>query len=187
MTPQLYITAYKEQFASPGRVKRAQLRPTSAHRRNNPQPRPDFLFPRSLQSSYRAADTQPHPSLPVDRGRPLFPPVRHLSFHSPLTISPGNCLNTVDLGGPQHMPPVNSEAEQALPSADRVHKLHLTEPDAAWKNSQSARRQGGHATTCLYTPLGPFSVNSGKHILRGTAEGAASDRATNEIPSKNSL
>lgn len=40
MAPQLYITMYKEQFASPGRVKREQLRPTSAHRRNNPQPRP---------------------------------------------------------------------------------------------------------------------------------------------------
>lgn len=40
MAPQLYITAYKEQFASPGRAKREQLRPTSAHRRNNPQPRP---------------------------------------------------------------------------------------------------------------------------------------------------
>lgn len=40
MAPQLYITMYKEQFASPRGAKRAQLRPTSAHRRNNPQPRP---------------------------------------------------------------------------------------------------------------------------------------------------
>lgn len=40
MAPQLYVTMYKEQFASPGRVKREALRPTSAHRRNNPQPRP---------------------------------------------------------------------------------------------------------------------------------------------------
>lgn len=39
MVPQLYITVYNEQFRSPGTVKRAQLRPTSAHRRNNPQPR----------------------------------------------------------------------------------------------------------------------------------------------------
>lgn len=38
MAPQLYITMYKEQFSSPGRVTRTQLRPTSAHRRNNPQP-----------------------------------------------------------------------------------------------------------------------------------------------------
>ncbi|XP_041836783.1 uncharacterized protein LOC121636985 [Melanotaenia boesemani] len=40
MVPQLYITMYNEQFRSPGRVKRTELRPTSAHRRNNPQPRP---------------------------------------------------------------------------------------------------------------------------------------------------
>lgn len=40
MAPQLYMTMYREQFVSPGRVKREQLRPTSAHRRNNPQPRP---------------------------------------------------------------------------------------------------------------------------------------------------
>ncbi|KAK2914793.1 hypothetical protein Q8A73_005387 [Channa argus] len=121
MTPQLYITVYKEQFASPARVKRAELRPTSAHRRNNPQPRPDFLFPRSLQPSYRAANTQPHPSLPELSGRPLFPPIRQLSFHSPVTTSPGNCLNAVCLGGPQHMPPVNSAAELDLPSV-RVDK-----------------------------------------------------------------
>ncbi|KAF3689596.1 hypothetical protein EXN66_Car005268 [Channa argus] len=136
MTPQLYITVYKEQFASPARVKRAELRPTSAHRRNNPQPRPDFLFPRSLQPSYRAANTQPHPSLPELSGRPLFPPIRQLSFHSPVTTSPGNCLNAVCLGGPQHMPPVNSAAELDLPSGDRVQKLQLTEPDAALKNPQ---------------------------------------------------
>lgn len=40
MSPQLYVTVYEEQFASPGPVRREQLRPTSAHRRNNPQPRP---------------------------------------------------------------------------------------------------------------------------------------------------
>ncbi|KAG7229758.1 hypothetical protein INR49_012554 [Caranx melampygus] len=74
MVPQLYVTVYKEQFASPGRAKRAQLRPTSAHRRNNPQPRPDFLFPRSLQPNYRSIRTQLHPTPPVDTGRPLFPP-----------------------------------------------------------------------------------------------------------------
>ncbi|KAM7401796.1 hypothetical protein PAMP_017075 [Pampus punctatissimus] len=116
MAPQLYITMYKEQFASPGRAKRAQLRPSSAHRRNNPQPRPDFLFPRSLQPSYRSSHT-------VDSGRPLFPPVRHLSFHSPVKTCPDNSLNTVEtMEKVQHMPPVNPAAAQALPSADGLHK-----------------------------------------------------------------
>ncbi|XP_026202761.1 uncharacterized protein LOC113153379 [Anabas testudineus] len=117
MTPQLYITVYKQHFTSPGRVKRTQLRPTSAHRRNNPQPRPDFLFPWSLQPNYRSTKTHPRPSPPVGSSRPLFPPVRHLSFHSPVTASPNNCLSTA--------------AEQALPSADRLKNLHFTEPNAA--------------------------------------------------------
>ncbi|GAA6222272.1 uncharacterized protein LOC118309495 isoform X2 [Lates japonicus] len=130
MVPQLYITVYKEQFASPGRTKREQLRPTSAHRRNNPQPRPDFLFPRSLQPNYRSTRAQPHPLPPADVGRPLFPPVRHLSFHSPVTTCPDYYLKTAEAGKPQHMPPINPAAQQALPSADRLQKLQLTEPPA---------------------------------------------------------
>ncbi|XP_049893000.1 uncharacterized protein LOC126385399 isoform X1 [Epinephelus moara] len=128
MAPQLYITMYKEQFASPGRVKREQLRPTSAHRRNNPQPRPDFLFPWSLQPNYRSRLTPPRNSPPVDIGRPLFPPVKHLSFHSPVTTCPDNYLNTVDTGKPNHMPPVNPSTALALPSADALQKVQLTEP-----------------------------------------------------------
>ncbi|KAK9529343.1 hypothetical protein VZT92_013444 [Zoarces viviparus] len=126
MAPQLYLTMYKEQFASPGRAKREQLRPTSAHRRNNPQPRPDFLFPRSLQSNYRSRRSPSHPSPPVDGGRPLFPPVRHVSFHSPLTTHPDNYLNTVDK--PNHMPPVSPSTVQALPSAGGLRTRQLTEP-----------------------------------------------------------
>ncbi|XP_047438692.1 uncharacterized protein LOC125006580 isoform X2 [Mugil cephalus] len=127
MAPQLYITMYREQFGSPGRAKRAQLRPTSAHRRNNPQPRPDFLFPRSLQPNYRSirAPPAPPPLPPVDTGRPIFPPVRHLSFHSPVATCPDSSPNTVDAVKPQHMPPVNPSAQQALPSADSLQTLQL--------------------------------------------------------------
>ncbi|XP_035857698.1 uncharacterized protein LOC116034497 isoform X2 [Sander lucioperca] len=131
MAPQLYITMYKEQFASPGRPKREQLRPTSAHRRNNPQPRPDFLFPRSLQANYRSCRTLPHS--PVDIGRPLFPPVKHLSFHSPITTFPHNYLNTANTGKPNRMPPVNPSTAQAPPSADGLQKLQLNEPPAGFK------------------------------------------------------
>ncbi|XP_034441693.1 uncharacterized protein LOC117761697 isoform X1 [Hippoglossus hippoglossus] len=136
MAPQLYLTVYKEQFTPPSGATRAQLRPTSAHRRNNPQPRPDFLFPRSLHPSYKSTTlTQTPPSPPVDSGRPLFPPVRHLSFHSPLTTRPDNNLKTAEAGKPRHMPPVNQAAEQALPSADRLWKLQLAEPPAGTGNS----------------------------------------------------
>lgn len=90
----------------------------------------DFLFPRSLQPNYRSRRTLPHPSPPTDTGRPLFPPVRHLSFHSPVTTCPDNYLNTVDTGKPNHMPPVNPATVQALPSADGLQKLQLTEPPA---------------------------------------------------------
>ncbi|KAL3977956.1 cGMP-dependent protein kinase 1 [Sarotherodon galilaeus] len=129
MVPQLYITVYNEQFRSPGTVKRAQLRPTSAHRRNNPQPRADFLFPRSLQSNNRSAHALLHPLPPVDFGRPLFPPVRHFSFHGPVTTCSDSYLNTTDKT--QHMPPVNPSTVQAMPSADKLQKLQLTEPSAS--------------------------------------------------------
>ncbi|KAM3621314.1 uncharacterized protein V6R79_009360 [Siganus canaliculatus] len=124
MAPQLYITMYKQQFASPGRVKREQLRPTSAHRRNNPQPRPDFLFPRSLQPSYRSL---PHSSPSGETGRPLFPPVKHLSFQSPVTTYPDNYVNTVDTGKTKHMSPVTSSTLQALPPAAGLQKQQLSE------------------------------------------------------------
>ena len=93
-------------------------------------PLQDFLFPRSLQPNYKSCRTLPPPSAPVDADRPLFPPVRHLTFHSPVTAYPDNHLNTVDTDKPNHMPPVNPSTAQALPSADGVQKLQLTEPPA---------------------------------------------------------
>lgn len=90
----------------------------------------DFLFPRSLQSNYSPHRTLPHPSPPVDTGRPLFPPVRHLSFHSPVTTCPDNYLKAVTTGKPNHMPPVSPSVVQALPSADGLQKLQPTEPPA---------------------------------------------------------
>lgn len=88
----------------------------------------DFLFPRSLQSNYSSHSTRPHPSPPVDTGRPLFPPVRHLSFHSPVTTCPENDLKAMNPGKSNQMPPVNPSKVQALPSADGLRKLQLVEP-----------------------------------------------------------
>ncbi|XP_056886269.1 uncharacterized protein LOC130524288 isoform X1 [Takifugu flavidus] len=128
MAPQLYVTMYKEQFASPGRVKREELRPTSAHRRNNPQPRPDFLFPRSLQAIYSQHRAVPQQLPPVDTDRPFFPPVKHLSFQGPVTTCPGRHLKAVNTGKPVRMPSVNLSMLQALPSVGGVQKLQLTDP-----------------------------------------------------------
>ncbi|XP_038129726.1 uncharacterized protein LOC119775722 [Cyprinodon tularosa] len=119
MGPQVYITMYKEHFRSPGGAKKAELRPTSAHRRNNPQPRPDFLFPRSLRSSYRPTRTLLHPLPPVDNGRPLFPPVNHFLSHNPVSACLDNPAGKTN--SPQHMPPIN----------DRAQKLQLMETPAA--------------------------------------------------------
>ncbi|XP_029358788.1 uncharacterized protein LOC115044085 isoform X2 [Echeneis naucrates] len=156
MVPQLYLTVYNEQFASPGRAKRAQLRPTSAHRRNNPQPRPDFLFPNTLQPSYKLTRKQPHPMPPVDTGRPLFPPVRHLSFHSPVPTCPDNYLKTSETGKPQHMPPVRQATEPTLRSADRLQKLQLTEPPVGTSNQRQ---------TALKNPQGRMDYPRKVHAL----------------------
>ncbi|XP_040061059.1 uncharacterized protein LOC120835847 [Gasterosteus aculeatus] len=127
MGPQLYLTMYKEQFVPPGTANREQPRPTSAHRRNNPQPRPDFLFPRNLQRNLRSRRTHPHPSPPVDGGQgPLFPPVRHVSFHSPLPTCPDHSpLTAVDQ--PNHMPPARPSTVLPLPPAGGLHNLQLAE------------------------------------------------------------
>ncbi|XP_054883475.1 uncharacterized protein LOC129358443 [Poeciliopsis prolifica] len=119
MGPQLYLTMYKEHFRSPGRAKKAELRPTSAHRRNNPQPRPDFLFPRSLRSNCRPTRSLLLPSPPVDTGRPLFPPVSHFSAHNPVLAFPENPLGKTNSDSPHHMPPI------------KAHKLQLIKTPAA--------------------------------------------------------
>uniref|UniRef100_A0A1A8AG07 Uncharacterized protein n=1 Tax=Nothobranchius furzeri TaxID=105023 RepID=A0A1A8AG07_NOTFU len=120
MTAQLYCTRYKEQFCSPGRVQRTELRPTSAHRRNNPQPRPDFLFPHNLLSLHGTARAQPYSLPPVDTDRPPFPPMRHFSFHSPVATRPDNSFNATNAGTSQNMPPINA--------SDRVQKVQLMDP-----------------------------------------------------------
>ncbi|XP_053724788.1 uncharacterized protein LOC128760996 isoform X1 [Synchiropus splendidus] len=130
MAPQLYLTVYNEQFASPGKVKRVQLRPTSAHRRNNPQPPPDFLFPRNMKSSCRHTRCPPHLQPPVDTRGPLFPPVKRLSLHGPRT-------------GPDQSGPLSSSEKdkppssvETLPSVGGHKKLQFTEPPASelsWK------------------------------------------------------
>ncbi|XP_036067843.1 uncharacterized protein LOC112145414 [Oryzias melastigma] len=124
MAPELYVSIYKEQFRPPGKVKRAELRPTSAHRRNNPQPRPDFLFPRPLQSNYRQARALVHPLTSVDPSRPFFPPVTHSSLHN----RPIEALsNSENAGKLQSLPAVNGNTAQEAPSSGRMQTRHPLE------------------------------------------------------------
>lgn len=87
----------------------------------------DFLFPRNLQRNLRSRRTHPHPSPPVDGGQgPLFPPVRHVSFHSPLPTCPDHSpLTAVDQ--PNHMPPARPSTVLPLPPAGGLHNLQLAE------------------------------------------------------------
>ncbi|KAG5272843.1 hypothetical protein AALO_G00169910 [Alosa alosa] len=94
MSPQLHLSTYSEEFSPSGRWRAAQPcrpRPSSAHRRNNPHPRPDFLFPWKPQTGrgprppqqVTAPLTLMTPVAPVAHGAPLFPPVRHMSTQCP--------------------------------------------------------------------------------------------------------
>lgn len=83
----------------------------------------DFLFPRSLRSRYSPHRAFSHLLPPVDSGRPLFPPVRHLSFHSPVVTCPDNHLKVSTTGETNHMPPVSTSMRLALPPADELQKL----------------------------------------------------------------
>ncbi|XP_076005695.1 uncharacterized protein LOC143000308 [Genypterus blacodes] len=128
MAPQLYISMYTEQFGSLAGGERARLRPTSAHRRNNPHPRPDFLFPRTLLRPVHAMTrSPPRPWPPADTGPPLLPPVRPSSLPSLNTACPDRPVSTWDtLRHTQQLP----SSLHALPSAGSRHKLQLTLPDS---------------------------------------------------------
>ncbi|MEQ2295324.1 hypothetical protein AMECASPLE_012891 [Ameca splendens] len=81
----------------------------------------DFLFPRSLRSSYRPTRTLLLPLPPVDTGRPLFPPLNHFLSHNPVLACPENPLGKTNSNSLEPMPPIS----------DRAHKPQLTETPAA--------------------------------------------------------
>ncbi|XP_049322248.1 uncharacterized protein LOC125782394 [Astyanax mexicanus] len=81
MAPQLQLSTYTQEFNYPTQAKTTRPRPTSAHRRNNPHPRPDFLLPRKLQTGYGLRPM--FPAIAASNNVPLFPPVRHISVQCP--------------------------------------------------------------------------------------------------------
>ncbi|XP_057215744.1 uncharacterized protein LOC130569863 [Triplophysa rosa] len=79
MGPQLHFSStYAEEFSYPARGKPTQPRLSSAYRRNNPHPRPDFLMPRQLQTGY-GSRRHYQTTTPTS----FLPPVRHISVQFP--------------------------------------------------------------------------------------------------------
>ncbi|KAL6469828.1 hypothetical protein MHYP_G00209470 [Metynnis hypsauchen] len=81
MAPQLQLSTYSQEFSYPAQAKTTRPRPTSAHRKNNPHPRPDFLLPRKLQTGY--GHRPMFPTIAPPNNASLFPPVRHVSVQCP--------------------------------------------------------------------------------------------------------
>ncbi|XP_056302922.1 uncharacterized protein LOC130215060 [Danio aesculapii] len=78
MGPRLnFSSTYSEDFSYPARVKPIGPRPSSAYRRNNPHPRPDFLMPRAPQTGYGSRKHSQSTSVS------FLPPVRHISVQYP--------------------------------------------------------------------------------------------------------
>lgn len=78
----------------------------------------DFLFPLSLKSNYKPQ------YIPVTQHPPLFPPIKRLSFHGPVTTFTNSGINTVDKCTQLNMPPDN--VSRHLPSVDPRPKLPQT-------------------------------------------------------------
>ncbi|KAL7854082.1 hypothetical protein AOLI_G00209260 [Acnodon oligacanthus] len=114
MAPQLQLSTYSEEFSYPAQAKTIRPRPTSAHRKNNPHPRPDFLLPRKLQTGYGHRTMFPTTAPP--NNAPLFPPVRHVSVQCP----DGKIPQTHPVLNPSHSD--SQAAEGTVPSAGWLPK-----------------------------------------------------------------
>ncbi|XP_055036631.2 uncharacterized protein [Misgurnus anguillicaudatus] len=140
MGPQLHFSStYSEEFNYPAQVKPTRPRPSSAYRRNNPHPRPDFLMPRLLQTGYGSRKhfqtTSPSTS--------FLPPVRHISVQFP------------DAGEFMQGPQRDSKA--------RVSSAVCTLPPAGWllkPRTQINTRGVGHS--CFHV-VNPYKV--GHYII----------------------
>lgn len=130
----------------------------------------DFLFPRSLRAIYSQHQAVPHQLPPVDTDRPFFPPVKHLSFQSPVTTCPDSHLKAMDAGKPVRMPSVNPSI---LPSAGGVQKLQLTQPAADLKLVYDLRNPSRYQLISLIiaqineSRFGPNSVFALKWNITG--------------------
>ncbi|XP_077412252.1 uncharacterized protein LOC144042980 [Vanacampus margaritifer] len=146
MALQLYMTIYREHFASPGKVERIQIRPTSAYRRNNPHPQPDFLFPRSLNILNK-------PLPPVDSGRQPLPPVTRKSFYSPVRICP---VSSAGSNKTQRMPVINPSAVQVLPSVGLQQKR--SSPTASCVQLRSSLKKSPSGCYSCFHVVKPYQA-----------------------------
>ncbi|ROL47434.1 hypothetical protein DPX16_13149 [Anabarilius grahami] len=128
MGPQLHFSStYSEEFSYPARVKPTRPRPSSAYRRNNPHPRPDFLMPRTLQTGYGSRKHFQMTAAPAS----FLPPVRHISVQYP----------DVQTG----QQPMMQSSSQRDSKAPEFSSAVCTLPPAAWL-LKPQRTNFAHAT-----------------------------------------
>ncbi|XP_026052296.1 uncharacterized protein LOC113038821 isoform X2 [Carassius auratus] len=141
MGPQLHFSStYSEEFSYPARVKPTRPRPSSAYRKNNPHPRPDFLMPRMLQTGYGSRKyfqtTTPSTS--------FLPPVRHISVQYP-DVQTAHGQSMQSSSQRDSKPPVISTAVCTLPPAAWLLKpqtnnfAHATISNSQGKYSETDR------------------------------------------------
>ncbi|XP_062411228.1 uncharacterized protein LOC134101518 [Sardina pilchardus] len=157
MSPQLHLSTYSDEFSPSGRWRAAQPsrpRPSSAHRRNNPHPRPDFLFPRKPQTGRGPRPPQQATApltlvTPAAHGAPLFPPVRHTSVQCPAEDMPAHIQARQKAADKEVLQKVALHTPKVcvLPPADWLSKVPST--DAPFKEKQPTsspqRKQGKFA------------------------------------------
>ncbi|XP_028830741.1 uncharacterized protein LOC114787121 [Denticeps clupeoides] len=159
MSPQLPLSTYSAEFRPPSRGRPARPQPSSAHRKNNPHPRPDFLLPRRLQTERGSRPLVRVKDPLVDSG-PLFPPVRHISVQCPdgVVTHTKTKLSTAEVEAAEKGS-LNSPRVCVLRRAGRINIPQA--PDAALRQKQdlhslrgsmgSAHRPG---TMMTHQPIG---------------------------------
>ncbi|XP_031433989.1 uncharacterized protein LOC116222914 [Clupea harengus] len=156
MSPQLHLSTYSEEFSPTGRWRASQPsrpRPSSAHRRNNPHPRPDFLFPRKLQTGWGTRPPQQvmvpltlmSPLAQVAQVAPLFPPVRHISVQCPeeMPAHPQAKQKAAEKEAPLKVT-LHSPKVCVLPPADWLSKVQFVDTPVREKQPPTSlqRKQG---------------------------------------------
>ncbi|XP_042567460.1 uncharacterized protein LOC122134785 [Cyprinus carpio] len=169
MGPQLHFSStYSEEFSYPARGKPARPRPSSAYRRNNPHPRPDFLMPRMLQTGYGSRKHFQTTTPPTS----FLPPVRHISVQYPdVQTAHGQLMQTSSQKDSK--PPEVSSAVCTLPPAawllkpQQTNFAHATVTNTQGKYSDTDRiRSALNQRMDIMPSLKPFRHQVTHHHRR---------------------
>ncbi|KAG1928138.1 uncharacterized protein LOC120477307 [Pimephales promelas] len=176
MGPQLHFcSTYSEEFSYPARVKPTRPRPSSACRRNNPHPRPDFLMPRTLQTGY---GSRKHFQLAAP-STSFLPPVRHISIQYP-DEQTGHQQTMQSSSQGDSKPPEVSSAVCTLPPAawllkpQQTNFAHATITNTQGKYSDTDRiRSAWNQQMDIMPSLKPFKHQVTHHYRRSRSKSTA--------------